>query len=318
MFEYADLYMRYKPKGLRQVVLNVYGGESLHHPDIIAILEQAHARHQAQYQDRWALTVTTTTNAIVSPRLLAKIIPLIDEFTVSYHSENTPKLKQQFKTNLLAIKNAGRRMKCSVLMHNDPVLFNDCEQMVAWCQDNGIRMLPRQLDDHTSQRWNYNEQQIIWFNSVYQSRTHGVADAIPTDATLNLSDTGRACCGGRQVCQDQQYKERKFYVLDNKFTDWYCSVNWFFLHVKQLQGDVYVNKDCRMRFDGTVGTIGHLSNTAEILNTLREQLETNTMPIIQCRKPTCYCGLCAPKARDLNDYKTIIAKYQKETPQWDI
>ncbi len=314
MFEYADIYMAHKPQGLRQVVLNVYGGESLHHPDIVPILQQARARHQAQYQDRWVLTITTTTNAIVSARLLDQIIPLIDEFTVSYHSENTPKQKQQFKNNLLTIKNAGRRMKCSVLMHNDPALFDDCQAMVAWCKENSIRMLPRQLDDHTSQRWNYNNQQITWFNSVYQSRTHGTADVIPDQASRNLSDTGRACCGGRQVCQDQNYKERKFYVLDNKFTDWYCSVNWFFLHVKQLQGDVYVNKDCRMRADGTVGTIGTLSDTQAILTQLRDEFSKGSPPIIQCKKPTCYCGLCAPKAKDLSTYKKIITKYQKDTP----
>jgi MoaA/NifB/PqqE/SkfB family radical SAM enzyme len=39
MFEYVDLYMQHKPKGLRYVVLNVYGGESLHHPDIVTILQ---------------------------------------------------------------------------------------------------------------------------------------------------------------------------------------------------------------------------------------------------------------------------------------
>ena len=312
MFEYVDLYMQHKPRALRQVVLNVYGGESLHHPDIIPILEQAHAKYNAKYRERWMLAVTTTTNAIVSSKTLAKIIPLIDEFTVSYHSENTPKLKAQFKTNLLAIKESGRRMKCSVLMHNDPNLFADCELMVAWCRDNNIRMLPRQLDDHTSSRWNYNKNQITWFNSVYQSRTHGQADSIPADNTVNLSDTGRACCGGRQVCQDQQYRERKFYVLDNKFTDWYCSVNWFFLHVKQLQGDVYVNKDCRMRFDGTVGTIGNLKDSTAILSTLKNQLDTKTLPIIQCKKPTCYCGLCSPKASTLEKYKQIISKYQKD------
>ena len=40
MFEYADQYMQRKPKGLKYVVLNVYGGESLHHPDIVEILSQ--------------------------------------------------------------------------------------------------------------------------------------------------------------------------------------------------------------------------------------------------------------------------------------
>ena len=63
MFEYVDLYMNTKPKGIRYVILNVYGGESLHHPDIVKILSQVREKHQL-YADRWHLTVTTTTNAI--------------------------------------------------------------------------------------------------------------------------------------------------------------------------------------------------------------------------------------------------------------
>jgi len=51
MFEYVDLYMQTKPQGLRYVVLNVYGGESLHHPDIVEILNQVRHRHQP-YADR--------------------------------------------------------------------------------------------------------------------------------------------------------------------------------------------------------------------------------------------------------------------------
>ena len=62
MFKYADIYMSLRPPGLRHVILNVYGGESLHHPDIVPILEQVHQRH-APYADQWSLTVTTTTNA---------------------------------------------------------------------------------------------------------------------------------------------------------------------------------------------------------------------------------------------------------------
>ena len=100
--------------------------------------------------------------------------------------------------------------------------------------------------------------------------------------------------------------------MDNKFTGWYCSVNWFFLYIKQVNGEVYVNKDCKMNFDGEVGPIGNLSNTAEILNTLTKQLETKTLSVIQCKKPTCYCGLCAPKAKELKTYNQIITKYQKD------
>ena len=30
MFAYADLYMKYKPQGIKYVVLNIYGGEGLY------------------------------------------------------------------------------------------------------------------------------------------------------------------------------------------------------------------------------------------------------------------------------------------------
>ena len=100
MFEYVDQYMQRKPNGLKYVVLNVYGGESLHHPDIVEILSQIQSKYQP-YLDKLHFTVTTTTNAIVPNKTLLKIIPYIDEFTVSSHVESTDKQKQQFKDNLL-------------------------------------------------------------------------------------------------------------------------------------------------------------------------------------------------------------------------
>ena len=67
-----------------------------------------------------------------------------------------------------------------------------------------------------------------------------------------------------------------------------------------------------MNFNGAVGPIGNLSNTAEILDNLAKQLDTHTLPVIQCKKPTCYCGLCSPKAKELKTYNQIITKYQKD------
>lgn len=305
MFKYADLYMSHKPKGIRTVILNVYGGESLAHPNIVEILTHVRERYQP-YKDRWNLSITTTTNAIVSTKTLTKIIPLIDEFTVSYHSENTKDQHEQFRKNLLQIKHAGCRLKCVVLMHHDPEHFIKSQEQITWLNENEIKILPRQLDD-TVRRFNYNEHQVKWFDKLYKSKSYGESDTISGDQ--NLSDIGRACCGGRQLCEDTNYKNRKFYVLDNRFTDWYCSVNWFFLYVKQVNGEVYVNKDCKMNFDQKVGPIGNLNNTDKILSTLSEQFATE-MPVIQCKKSICFCGLCAPKARDLTTYKEIISKYQ--------
>jgi len=309
MFEYVDQYMQCKPNGLKYVVLNVYGGESLHHPDIVEILSQIQSKYQP-YQDRWHLTVTTTTNAIISNKILLKIIPYIDEFTVSSHVESTDKQKQQFKENLLIIRDSSKRLKCIVMMHNDLQLFQEAQDFLYWLADNQIRSLAKQID---GARRPYNKQQITWFNSEYQSKTYGVANNIDPDIyeSSDLSNAGRACCGGRQTCSDQNYKERQYYIFDNNFSNWYCSVNHFFLFVKQVTGEVYVNKDCKMKFDGTVGPIGKLSDSASIINELKIQL-TSGQSVIQCKKHKCLCGLCAPKAKNLDTYRSIMKKYQKD------
>ena len=307
MFEYADIYMRAKPQGIKYVILNVYGGEALHHPDIVKILSVLRERYQP-YQDRWHLTITTTSNAIVAPHRLDQIIPFIDEFTVSYHADNTQDQKQQFKDNLLKIKAAGRRQKCVVLMHSDPDRFADAQAMIAWLNNNNIKYLPRQLDHFPESDFNYNQQQIIWFEGLYKKP---LDHAVMRDNKADLTDTGRACCGGRSLCENQNRRVPQKFV-PNKFPGWYCSVNHFFLYVKQVNGEVYVNKDCKMNYDGTVGPIGNLNNTAPILLQARDSDKS----IIQCAKERCLCGLCAPKAENFDTYQTIMRKY--EIPNTDI
>lgn len=311
MYKYADLYMQHKPSGIQYVMLNVYGGESLHHPYITEILNAVREKYKP-YHDNWHLTVTTTTNAIISAKKLESILPLIDEFTLSYHAENNDKQKMQFKENVLSIANSGKRLKCIVMMHTDKTLFDDCTEIIQWLKNNNIKYLAKQIDSQQKDVSIYDQKQIHWFNSFYNDKTYQTIDAIPSDQDrVDLSDTGRACCGGRQLCLDQNYGKRNYYILDNKFPDWYCSVNWFFLHIKQVNGEIYVNKDCKMNFKGSTGPIGNLKNNHELLSDLAHQLSTNTVPIIQCKKTKCHCGLCAPKAKNLDTYKLINAKYQR-------
>jgi pyruvate-formate lyase-activating enzyme len=313
MYEYVDLYMSQKPKGIKYVILNVYGGESLYHPNIVEILVACRERHAKHYRDKWHLTVTTTTNAIVSKKRLESIIPLIDEFTCSYHTENTNKQKQQFKENLIRIKTADKRLKVVVLMHAEAELFEDAQTVVDWCGENQIRVLPRQLDHKpAATQFNYTTQQVNWFDSVYQTKSFNTQSDIKfkvVEEKVDLSDSGRACCGGRQVCKDSNQRKRDFFV-ENKFPDWFCSVNEFFLYIKQVNGEIYVNKDCKMNFQGEVAPIGTLSNTQTLLDWTRSNLNNQTMPVIQCKKSRCLCGLCAPKSKDLETFNSIMRKYR--------
>ena len=313
MYEYVDLYMSQKPKGIKYVILNVYGGESLYHPNIVEILAACRQRYQDQYQKEWHLTITTTTNAIVSEKQIDKIIPLIDEFTCSYHTESTDKQKQQFKHNLIKIKSAEKRLKVVVLMHAESELFADAQELTDWCNMHQIRTLPRQLD-HGSKKtqFNYDAQQVKWFDSMYQTKsfkTQPNVDLKVVEEKFDLADSGRACCGGRQVCKDVNQRQRHFFV-ENKFPDWFCSVNEFFLFIKQVNGEIYVNKDCKMNFLGEVAPIGTLGNTQALLDWTRNNLNNQTMPVIQCKKSRCSCGLCAPKSKNLETFNSIMRKYR--------
>jgi MoaA/NifB/PqqE/SkfB family radical SAM enzyme len=307
MFDYVDLYMKKKVNWSREVILNVYGGESLFHPDILEIHKRVKEKHKSY---NWPLTVTTTTNLIAGPKLLKTIIPHIDEFTCSYHTESSDKQKQIFRNNLLTLKQENKRFKVIVLLHPKKENWDDAISIIDFCKNNNIKFLPRQLDHEPEDtRFNYNQDQLEWFQQFYNMKAYKNQVDIKDAKDGDLAQTGRACCGGRKVCLNQNYKKRNFFVPGNNFKGWNCSVNWFFLYIKQLTGDIYVNKDCRMKFDGTVGPIGNIKEADILLNYTKEHLANNAMPIIKCAKQTCFCGLCAPKAKTIEKFDEIFKKY---------
>jgi len=236
---------------------------------------------------------------------------------VSYHTENTPKQKEQFQKNLLIIKQHDRRVKCVVLMHSEENLFDDANAMIEWLKQHDIKHLPRQLDHGTTEpQFNYDKKKVVWFKEFYQDKTYKSTQAsqesiADVNGNIDLSDSGRACCGGRQFSVDQNYKSREFFV-NNKFTDWYCSVNHFFLYIKQVTGEIFSNKDCRMDFNGRIAPIGTLDRCEDLLDYTSQHLKNKTLPTIQCKKSKCRCGMCAPKAKNLDTYNAIMKKYQKE------
>jgi hypothetical protein len=111
------------------------------------------------------------------------------------------------------------------------------------------------------------------------------------------------------MCINQEMKDPVFYIPDNNFQGWKCSVNWYFLYIKQHTGEIYVNKDCRMDFDGNVSPIGFLDRSQDVLDWTKQQLDGQDMPIITCAKNLCMCGLCAPKAEKIDKFIDAMAKH---------
>ena len=192
-------------------------------------------------------------------------------------------------------------------MHGEPAKFQDSQDMIQWLDENSIKYLPRQLDNQFgNDNLNYNSQQVTWFEGLYKTK---LTDVKIKNNAFSLSDTGRACCGGRSLCADQKMRSPQSFV-SNSFPGWFCRVNHFFLFIKQVTGDVYVNKDCKMNFEGIRGPIGKLSQPDLLI------AQASNPTVIQCANSRCYCGLCAPKAEDLDTYKTIMKKY--EIPTTDL
>lgn len=309
MYAYADAHQTAKRNAYRKVVLNIYGGESLHHPHIVEILRECRERHR-QYSDRWELTITTTTNAIVKESRFENIAYYIDNFTLSYHAENTAEQHEQFKNNALYLNSIGKAFKVVVL--GNPNEWTKSTEMVEWCEHQNINYLFRHLDILDSQinQYIYTEAQRSWYIQHNQTKNRKIQSGLQeTGNNGHFSKTGRACCGGREMCLDGNFKQKHFHVTNN-FTGWTCSVEQWFLFVKQVNGEVYVNKDCKMGWQGRVAPIGTLADTDTILRQSKLRIESNTDSIV-CEKFSCWCGLCAPKAESADNYKQIQIHYKR-------
>jgi MoaA/NifB/PqqE/SkfB family radical SAM enzyme len=166
LLEYVDLYMQAK-KNLKNAILNVYGGESLNHPKIVDILKEVKIKHQKY--NNWHLTLSNTTNLIVSKKILNEIIKYVDVFNCSFHSENTDKQLTIFKENLLFLKNNNKKFKIIILMN--PKKWEKCLDVISFCKENNLNFLIRQLDQPLSKApENYDseiEKKQSWFHNVY-------------------------------------------------------------------------------------------------------------------------------------------------------
>lgn len=118
---------------------------------------------------------------------------------------------------------------------------------------------------------------------------------------------GRPCCGSRTMCLSKDSESRKSKFVDyREFQGWYCSVNWFFMHIEQQTDNVFHHQTCQAQFGETRGPIGKLSDARKILEELRENLRNQNMPTVICPKHTCGCGLCSPKSIDKEKYRKVL------------
>jgi hypothetical protein len=181
------------------------------------------------------------------------------------------------------------------MMH--PTLFEDSQEVVDFCKTHNLRYLAKPLDG-LEDEWAYSKDQ---FKEI--TKQEQVIKFV--DKKVVSIEQGRMCCGGRLLSVNNNLRSRETFVPRQGFEGWQCSVNWFFLFVRQFDGAVYTNKDCKTSTTGAIEPLGNLSNATAIIDTLKQQFE-NGMPIINCVKPICRCGFCAPKAETKEEFLELI------------
>ena len=281
IYNYVDIKMSARPENQRLANLNIQGGESIFHPKIVDILKYINDKKQNY---NWYMGVAIITNAVIGPNLWHRVVEFIDYSTISYHPEATKKSKELVKNNILYLQEKQKAFQVSVMMH--PKHWKDCLEFIEWCKNKNINYNARQIDHHwLDMRFNYNTEQAEYLTGRKISNKDKFTYALTKG--LHLSKTGRSCCGGNTLCAGGCNTN---YVEGNNFKNWYCSVADYFLYIRQVTGEVFTNKDCKMNYQGDIGPIGNLKDTKAIIKqaSIRE-------PIV-CKKKSCWCGLCAPKA----------------------
>jgi len=298
---YTDLYNS-KRKYNDHTNIDFTGGEPTANPNFWPLLEYIHS------QGHFKLGLTT--NGTWGPQFTQRILENFIHVTVSWHAEAAKNLKDRTVKNIIELHKSGMMVQANIMLHADH--FSEAVEVYDLLKKTGIEKLnPVPIGDGNIVRkgWfidadgnnrrtshEYTKEQQDWFFSVMgQNNT-------PSNKKEG-TNMGRACCGGRCLKGKVNDEWQEVKLVDNWFKDWYCTVNWFFMHIEQHTGEVYHHQTCQATYDGR-GPIGNLRDSDSILLKLENTLKKSMKPII-CPNQRCGCGMCVPKAKNLNDFKEL-------------
>ena len=305
--QYTDLY---NSKRIEQTITNIdfTGGEPTINPDFWPLLDYI------KQTGRFRLSLTT--NGTWGPKFTQRILDNFSHATISWHAEDV--LNERTIENIIELHSSGLSVQVNVMLHTD--YFDKAISICDMLKEKGIKVNPVPIGDgvQTRKGWfidadgsnrrtshEYTEEQQDWFyNWMGQPRK--------ATASSEGTDVGRACCGGRctQGKVDGEWQEVK--LVNNRFKDWHCTVIWYFLHIDQYNGDVFHHQTCQATHTGR-GPIGNLSDTQLILDNVTTMLSQDTIAPIVCPNQRCGCGMCVPKARDLDDFKQLWSSVSQLT-----
>jgi MoaA/NifB/PqqE/SkfB family radical SAM enzyme len=297
MYEYVDVVMENKKNSFKDVILNVYGGEALYHPDILLLLEQSSLMYQ-QYQTSWRLKRRMTTNATAQHKKWSEICKHIEGFTLSYHSYGPEKMKTLFKQNLQFLVDIKKEYDIVILMYPHKDHWKDCLDFYYYCKERKYNARPKLIDGKFGI---YNDAQLDDLKKIFTAQE---LERFTPGKKIDM--TTRGCCGGRPMCFNRDLKNKSRLVpRDTGFEGWHCSANQFFLFANCFTGEYFTNKDCRVTPQGAIGSISNI----DTMDSYIKELKKNGMQTLVCKQKICLCGTCAPKSISKDTLDNILKTY---------
>lgn len=306
LYRYVSLYMQKRSN--KDASVSFTGGEPTVNPSFIEFISHLRSVHRDRYADQFNCRFTLTSNGAMSAKMAESIIANMDHITISYHAEADPKIKQQVIDRIDQFAAKGFSMSINVMFHAEH--FDECVGICDRLKAKGIRYVPRVIGEEPDSKptfaHRYTEDQLRWMDTHWgKSKPTSSAG----DNALGLT-IGRPCCGARSMCLSSTAGSTTSKFVNNReFTGWYCSVNWFFMHIEQQTGMVYHHQTCQARFDNTRGPIGSLAESGKILAELERNMSANSMLTVVCTKKLCGCGLCSPKSKLADSYKAVMGRH---------
>lgn len=287
--------------------INFTGGEPTMNPvfwDLVDYIKQS---------DLFNLSLTT--NGAWSSKFTEKIKQRFSGVTISYHAEAHPNLKKQVLKNIDDLHGSKLRLQVNVMLHVDH--WDECVSVYNDLISKGISAKPRPIGDgnisrkgwfidrdgtnrRTSHDYTTEQQEWFWSATGMNKKASSVAEG---------EILGRGCCGGRCLQGKVNDRWQEIKIVDTNFKDWYCMVDWYFLHIDQHTGLIYHHQTCQALHNKKRGSIGHISDRKYMIEELKNRLES-PKPIV-CPNQRCGCGMCVPKAENKEEFDIMWNKNLK-------
>jgi len=335
--EYLGMMMPYRNE--QTASLSLTGGEPTANPSFLKFSK--YLKDQFKDFDYDVYTILTTNGSFPE-----KIIPhLVENFrgiTLSYHCDSKEKLKEKVRENVLILNNSMKSFKVNLMMHPYDQYWQECMDFMEVMDEHKVKYVPRVING-----LEYNEEQALWLRDYWQNKNSKnsatkvtakkvnnvmtmateevytgrkmkkdvakVYKELKSDETKKFTVSGRHCCSKHQLscgltCDKT---ETQTYISDTRFQDWYCSVNWFFLHLESQTDQIFHHQTCQAQYGKGRGAVGSISDYKIFTNKVKGMLDKGVMEPIICPNKKCGCGMCATKANSFVDFSGLISKHVK-------